>query len=1016
MSTNHSVTVFISLLICSLSLHAEQDHPVQFRARVTKLEPAQVARIFWRWGGEGLGGKPVTGEITRFLPSQPDQPNVDAAFEKKDDLDVGEIIPEKKPQDRIITEDETWKYEYLKPGTWSRPYPITTFKRSGSCFITFTLKGHQTGTAITGAEMEFEFASDGKAIKRFKVAGPDGPTFGIYAPLRQLGKDGKPTDLFAKQLGSLRHYIEGKQNALRQLPWIDQPVPKLYGILTDCNGYRPGTGYKCRTTDKETMLAEFEVLRLMGFNGTRGCPAFVMELIRNREGIGRKFNRSKIGRSGGFPISMVDYGDGRAPFRHPGDGCPYHPENIRRMPERVAAALERVREQTAGLPIHDFWGLTVDEIGHIFGGAPERGDHPGSCPYCREGFREFVRGDGRTLEDFGASSWEDIRSTHGYWAINFWEAKQELEDIVARAKKEVATDTKGALDVKIGEGADDEPDGEELESDLELEAKKGKKDSAQELIDAEARLRTLIWSSKVTYVPKEQQKLKLTPEGWDLLHYYSRRFNAEESARAFGPLQKALEAENMKKKKALARGDTDSRDAQRPWLYSYALRGNTFLMGGSTLGFFDFYRHADNAFVYETSNRDYRVWQWDSYLCDVGRSLSRFMGKRFGIYLKPHRGAPIQRALTAMARGVRMIYWYTYGPEWSKGDTWGGRLSVLEKVAWTTRLIAQAEEVTYDADWAVPAEVAIVRPRTAQFFSGSASWENGKWVYTALMHAHIPVDPLDEGLLMTEDLSRYKVIVICGDHLRRDAATKLVKWVEEGGTLYTCGAGMSRDERNRPLDDVVNPMFGLETRNKMESWASVPRYGATSLRAIRQTSEPPVDATVSGQAPLKGTFPLRVGREKLSPVSDGDVVASYADGVPAVIRHRYGKGTAWLTGFYSGMEYAWETMQKKEFRADKRAFVAEPMLAAGVRPVVDASDPLVEGVMLKNRQTGKLAVILINWRHKIEEEVSVRIRGAGQFGRAKSLATGERLTPKPEGEDRLVTLPGMKEGDILLLE
>ena len=51
---------------------------VLFRARVTKVTPDQPSRIHWRWGGEGLGGQPVRGEITRFLPSTP--PGPDAAL------------------------------------------------------------------------------------------------------------------------------------------------------------------------------------------------------------------------------------------------------------------------------------------------------------------------------------------------------------------------------------------------------------------------------------------------------------------------------------------------------------------------------------------------------------------------------------------------------------------------------------------------------------------------------------------------------------------------------------------------------------------------------------------------------------------------------------------------------------------------------------------------------------------------------------------------------------------------
>ena len=1020
MRSTHIALALLGMLSRPILLAAgEEPAQVMFRARVTKLSPSQPARIHWRWGGEGLGGKPVRGEITRFLPSRPSQPDIDGEAEEKDDFATVELETQKKPADRIITEDGTYKYEYLKPGTWSRPFPVTTFARSrGRLFVTFTLQGHETGTGITDTELELEFRHAQNVLKTFRVSGPDGPTFGVVIPYYRLGKGGAPTPEFVAEVGSLYDYAMWKVNSLKELPWINEPVPKRYGVLTDCAGYRPGSGYGCRTTDRATVLAEYQVLRLMGINGTRGCPAFVHEMIRKGEGIGKELGRIHLCHTTGYPINCVHYADGRAPTRAPGDGCPFYPANVENLPKRVQTAVEKLMAQFRESAIEEVWGLTDDEIGTVFDGAPERKSHMGCCPYCREGFRKLIRKDGRTLKDFGTPTWEDIRCTYGYWAISFWETKRRLEEAVAQAKKAVEAEVKGTMELskdELMEAGEKDAGVEEVESDLELEAKKTKKDTAEELVAAEERLKKLIWSSTVVQVDPDQRKHQLSPEGWNLLHYYSRRFNCEAAAMLFDPLRQAFAAENEKKRQAIARGDLDSVEAKQPWIYSYALRGNTFLMGGHSLDFFDFYRYADNAFCYETSNRDRRIWQWDSFLCDVGRSLHRFMGKRFGIYVKPHRGAPIQRALTAVARGTRMIYWYTYGPDWSKGDTWGGKLWILQQIAWVSRLIAKAEVVTYDSDWAVPAEVAIVRPRTAEFFSGSASWENGKWVYTALMHAHVPVDPLDEGLLLTEDLSRYKVIVICGDHLRRDVAEKLEAWVKGGGTLYTCGWGMAGDETRRPLE-ILLPVFGLKTRNKLESWGSVPRYGATRLGAIRKIKEPPEGAAVTGKSPFRGSFTPAVGRETLSPTDEAEILATYADGSASVIRHRYGKGIAWLVGFYAGLEYAVETMHNKPFDDDKRTFVAAPILAAGVKPVVDADDPLVEGVLLKNKQTGQSAIVLMNWKFHLDREVSLTVRGCGNVRSAKSLALNQPLRITPKGDAIQITLPKLDEGDILLLE
>jgi len=139
--------------------------------------------------------------------------------------------------------------------------------------------------------------------------------------------------------------------------------------------------------------------------------------------------------------------------------------------------------------------------------------------------------------------------------------------------------------------------------------------------------------------------------------YYTLDFNNHVTAMMFTDLRTAFAQANAEKQAALAPGgDRNGPKAKQPWLYSYALRGNTFLMKGHSLDFFDFYREADNAIVYETSNRGPRIWGWDSYLCDVQRVVGAKMNLARGIYIKPHRGAPVQRMLSAVSRGNTMLY------------------------------------------------------------------------------------------------------------------------------------------------------------------------------------------------------------------------------------------------------------------------------------------------------------------------------------------------------------------------
>ncbi|MBM4019721.1 MAG: hypothetical protein FJ288_15605 [Planctomycetes bacterium] len=535
--------------------------------------------------------------------------------------------------------------------------------------------------------------------------------------------------------------------------------------------------------------------------------------------------------------------------------------------------------------------------------------------------------------------------------------------------------------------------------------------------------------------------------GVALAAYQTRMFLNYASARLFTPLRDACAQANEAKRKALAAGDRDGPDARQPWMYSYALRGNTFLMKGHSLDFFDFYRHADNAFCYETSNREPRIWQWDSYLCDVGRVVSAAQGLRFGVYVKPHRGAPVQRALAAVGRGARMIYWYTYGPDWKKGDSFSERPDALALASKAARLIGKSEDVLYGAAWAAPAEVAVLKPRTSEIWMGlagspehQAAWENAKWIYTALAHAHVPVDAIDEAMLAGGDLSKYKVIYINGPHVTRAAAEKAARWVEAGGTLCTSGGGLAADEAGRPLK-ALEAVLGLAGRAGPEMYYRVALYGATALepyddpRAVLAPA--PAAAQIVG-GKLGPSFVPVIGREVLRPAAATEVLARFADGGAAVTRSAAGRGQAYVVGFFPGLEYSATVRgdsydMSKDFDAGRRAYCT--LGAAGlVRPAVDASHPLVEGLLVRHPQTGRQAVILMNWAYRIAgtktagkaarpavehvplRDVTVSVRGAGAAAKAVSAALDKPLPLARSGEALTLTLPELAEGDVLLLE
>jgi hypothetical protein len=280
-------------------------------------------------------------------------------------------------------------------------------------------------------------------------------------------------------------------------------------------------------------------------------------------------------------------------------------------------------------------------------------------------------------------------------------------------------------------------------------------------------------------------------------------------------------------------------------------------------------------------------------------------------------------------------------------------------------------------------------------------------------------------MVATEDLSRYKVIYVSGTNLTTAAATKLANWVLAGGTLYTSGGGLARDEANQPLAALA-PVLGLESRRPVELWSKVQAYGATSLE-VYSGSGP----EITGPA---GRFVPVVGREPLKPASGTDVVAKFSDGAPALVRRSAGKGRVWVAGFFPGLEYSSgvrtdEFDMARDFDPVRRSFVTAAALER-VKPVVDASQPLVEGLLLRN-EAGKRAVTLMNWGYRVTaknaakksykglipcKDLRVTIHGVADVARVTSTVLNKPLSVEKSADGITVLLPELLEGDVLRLD
>lgn len=466
----------------------------------------------------------------------------------------------------------------------------------------------------------------------------------------------------------------------------------------------------------------------------------------------------------------------------------------------------------------------------------------------------------------------------------------------------------------------------------------------------------------------------------------------------------------------------------------YAMQGPTPSWNGSSLDWHEFYDlGANTALVFETSNRDARVWQWESYLSDIMRGISqRHGGLPIGCLVKPHRGAPSQRMLSVVARGASALEWYTYGPDYSKGDSFSQSPDLLEEVARAARFLARAEPHLWNASFDAEPAVGFVYPRSSEIWSrvgplGMTSLENAKWVYTALRHAHVPVSVFSEQQLAEGLPPHIKVLYVTGPNLRRDAAAQVAAWVRAGGTLWTDALGLSRDERNEP--NVVGNELVPAGRRRLDSWGTAPEYRATTLEPLSESEVPTFASlawTAASSPAAEPTFRAFIARESLSP--DGArVLATFADGRPALTERSVGRGRVVAAGLWTGLSYSARIRRpdfdmQTDFSPQLRALISRASLDHPAVRCIATSNAQVEPVALRN-DAGR-CVALINWSYvadrkhprgeRLQEIENLRIEfPAGEPARAVRSFQLDREFPIVDGR---VTLPKLAEIDVLILQ
>ncbi len=325
------------------------------------------------------------------------------------------------------------------------------------------------------------------------------------------------------------------------------------------------------------------------------------------------------------------------------------------------------------------------------------------------------------------------------------------------------------------------------------------------------------------------------------------------------------------------------------------------------------------------------TYQCAAFNVALMQAAARKRGQLLGHYLIAHAGRSAwdikTKAAGETARGVHIWNNFSYGPAWGThegGPPWRTHVWYAKPDLWR----ANAEitrELGAVEDWLATAAPAPAR--VALLYSSSSDiwtmWDNLAFgfdrmhTWLALAHAQIPVDILSERDVADGDLARYTVCYLSGPNLTRAAAAELRAWVEAGGTLWLTAGAASRDEYNRPLDELA-PILPAQ-RGTTETLQAY-HYSGRLLHHLNAK-----DVVTWGSEELE----VLSVKEPLTPQPGGEVLASFRDGTPAVVRSGAGNGRVIQAGFLPALCYIKEALNARRAAEKSRD---DTVAAAQARP------------------------------------------------------------------------------------
>ena len=327
------------------------------------------------------------------------------------------------------------------------------------------------------------------------------------------------------------------------------------------------------------------------------------------------------------------------------------------------------------------------------------------------------------------------------------------------------------------------------------------------------------------------------------------------------------------------------------------------------------------------------TYQTNGFYSNVMRSAAGKAGIPYGIYniLGRTTWEMIAKAYLAIGYGNKAMHFFNYGPHYTTAPDSRSYLpetfAAIKQVTFPTSAV---EDILMNGKVA-KGDVAMLYSNTGDIWALNTDNIYGKeriYLHLLLRHCGYSIDILNEDDL-SGALNNCKVLFAVDSHIRRSQVAPLLKWVENGGTLYLGANALMFDEANKPIQLPFARGAFVQTAK-----AGRPEYDMARVKSVGKI----------------GNADARFGHQK-----------------PFNAIHKIGKGQIIASGFFAGLSYQAGSKKAntplysvRDYPAAYREYIAS--LPLPVKPRLTTDNYLVEAALIESPK-GKV-IVLSNWSGK----------------------------------------------------